>query len=162
VRFNRPVSNLILNRESAKIVIKGTQLSMDHASSSTPLPKPILVVQYGLAEYVLLALRDGILTLIMCVPLSAIFALPGMTIAEFVSPATMDILFRMDHVSSMLTPALSLIATYSATCGLDRPVSNALLELSSTLMESAPPSVLNATVLTRPVETVSLALLDTT
>ena len=98
VRFREPANNSILNRESAKNVMKGTQLSMDPAPKLTPPPKLTLDALFGPAEYALLALRDGTSTLTTCAPLSVISAQLGMIRAVSALPATTDLLSKLEHV----------------------------------------------------------------
>lgn len=65
----------------------------------------------------------------------------------------MDLLSKMDNVSSIPIPVSYPSQTFYVTFGKEKAASNALKEVSSMLMASVLPLVPNVTPLTRPQET---------
>lgn len=133
---------------------------MESANKSPPPPRTTSAALSGKTEPAPNVPRDGTSTPTMSVSPSAISAQPGMTPAVPANPATTATKLRLEPASPTTMSVSSPTAIFSAKPGLDLPASNALIEPSLTLMESAPQSAHFATPSTRPQETASPASKD--
>lgn len=161
-KFKELANSSTCNKESVKSVMKATMSLMADAKKSAQLLLPMSDVLCGKTENVKLAPKDGSSMKIKYAFQLVISATPGIKSLEIVSPAIMDLLFKMEIVLPILILLLSLKATFSVKLGSDKPAKPALIEASSTKMDSVFQPALNVIPSTKQVVTALLALLDMT
>lgn len=141
-------------KESARLAIRATPLSMELASS----PQRIADAPSGTETHAFNARRDGSSTLREFARQSAILAPPG-TAMETASLAMEDLFFLKVHVLPTQAPSMAQ-PTFSAHLGKEPAASSALAEPISTKTDSVCQSTRNAKLGTQLMEVASVAMLD--